>query len=69
MKKKAMPKKKMGKELTPPGSKMPMKMSKEKKKVKKDCEYWLHNFFKDAAFLGAALLFVTIMLLILEKLS
>ena len=39
MKKKEMPKKKMGKELTPPGSKMPMKISKEKKKVKKDCEY------------------------------
>lgn len=39
MKKKEMPKKRMGKEMVPPGSKMPEKMSKEKKKTKKSCEY------------------------------
>jgi hypothetical protein len=39
MKKKEMPKKKMGKEMVPPGSTKPEKMSKEKKKVKKGCGY------------------------------
>lgn len=34
-----MTKKKDGKEIVPPGSKKPMKMSNEKKKMKKDCEY------------------------------
>ena len=39
MKKKEMHKKKDGKEMVPPGSKMPEKMSKEKKKMKKGCGY------------------------------
>jgi hypothetical protein len=39
MKKKAMHKKKDGKEMVPPGSKMPEKMSKEKKVSSKGCKY------------------------------
>lgn len=31
--------KKSGKEITPPGSKKPEAMGKEKKKAKKSCEY------------------------------
>ena len=39
MKKKVTTKKKGSKEIVPAGSKMPEKMSKEKKKTKKGCGY------------------------------